>query len=64
MVAGKSIFEGGFKFVASEARKKVDSTTLAYQGAIGKIILPKILFLEIFLVQLNQVSAKFYICNF
>ena len=46
MEAGKSIIEGGFKFVASEARKKVDSTTSAYQGSIGKIILPKILFLE------------------
>ena len=28
-VAGKDIFERGFKFAASEARKKLDSTTSA-----------------------------------
>ena len=29
--AGKDIFEGGFKFAASEARKKSDSTASAVQ---------------------------------
>ena len=35
MGAGKAIFEGGFKFEASEARKKFDSTASADRGAIG-----------------------------
>ena len=35
-VSGKTIFEGGFQFVASEARKKFNSTDSAYQGAIGE----------------------------
>ena len=33
--AGKYIFEGGFKFSASEARKKFNITASADQGAIG-----------------------------
>ena len=32
--SGKSIFEGGFKFSASEARRKFDSIDSAYQGDI------------------------------
>ena len=32
--AGKDIFEGGFNFSASEARKKFNSTASADQGAI------------------------------
>ena len=37
MGAGKAaIFEGGFKFAASEARKKLDSTASADWGAIGE----------------------------
>ena len=31
--AGKAIFEGGFKFEASEARKKFNSTASPYQRA-------------------------------
>ena len=34
-LAGKAIFEGGFKFETSEARKKFKSTYSADQGAIG-----------------------------
>ena len=33
---GKDIFEEGFKFAASEAKKKFDSTYLSDQGAIGE----------------------------
>ena len=33
---GKAIFEGWFKFAASEARKKFDSTASAERGAIGE----------------------------
>ena len=33
---GKDIFEGGFKFAASEARKKFDRTASAGRGAIGE----------------------------
>ena len=34
--AGKAIFEGGFKFADSEARKNFDITYSADQGAIGE----------------------------
>ena len=34
--AGKAIFEGGFKFVASKARNKVDITASSYQEEIEK----------------------------
>ena len=34
IVSGKDIFEGGFKFSASESRKKFDSTSSAYRGEI------------------------------
>ena len=35
--AGKvAIFEGGFKFAASEARKKFDRISLADRGLIGE----------------------------
>ena len=34
--AGKDIFEGGFKFSASEARNKFDSTASSDQGLIGE----------------------------
>ena len=34
--SGKSFFEGGFKFAASESRKKFDSTASADRGAIGE----------------------------
>ena len=33
--AGKAIFEGGFNFVAFEARKKLDSTSSADRRVIG-----------------------------
>ena len=33
--SGKAIFEGVFKFAASEAKKKFDITSSEYQGAIG-----------------------------
>ena len=36
MGAGKAIFEGGFKFEASEARKQFDSTASADGGEIGE----------------------------
>ena len=32
--SGKAMFEGGFKFAASEARKNFDSTYSSYQGDI------------------------------
>ena len=34
--AGKAIFEGGFKFAASETRKKFDSVNSEDRGAIGE----------------------------
>ena len=34
--AGNDIFEGGFRFSASEARKKFDSTASDDQGVIGE----------------------------
>ena len=34
--ARKAIFERGFKFAASEARKKFDITASEYRGAIGE----------------------------
>ena len=33
--AGRAVFEGGFKFAASEKRNKFYSTASADQGAIG-----------------------------
>ena len=36
MVAVNDIFEGGFKFPSSEARKKFDRTASADRGAIGE----------------------------
>ena len=42
--AGKAIFEGGFKFVASEARNKFDSTASSYQGEIEEQLLDPRLF--------------------
>ena len=36
MGAGKDILEGGFKFSASEARKKFDITALSERGDIGE----------------------------
>ena len=36
-VSRKAVFEGGFKFAVSEARKKFYSTASKYQGAIGEI---------------------------
>ena len=33
--AGKAIFEGGFKFAASEARKNFNITDSVYRGEIG-----------------------------
>ena len=32
--AGKGVFEGGFKFVAADTRKKFDSTVLTDRGFI------------------------------
>ena len=34
--SGRDIFEGGFKFSASETRKKFDSTASVYWVAIGE----------------------------
>ena len=36
--SGKAIFEGGFKFEASEARKKFNSTYSVDQGAIRELL--------------------------
>ena len=36
MGLGKSIFEGGFKFSASETNKKFDSTASENRGTIGE----------------------------
>ena len=37
-VSGKAIFEGYFKFAASEARKKFNSTASTVQGVIGGLL--------------------------
>ena len=39
MRVGKDIFEVGFRFSASEARNKFDSTASEYRGEIGGLFL-------------------------